>query len=100
MYQYIIWYVSLCVDNCLVYIKKCIKLVINKNKTLCGMVDVLEHLQSGPFTLKMKAGDSFEMLAPLVELREVTYQKITICIQTAVISADFSSTHSCEIPSC
>jgi len=64
------------------------------------MVDVLGHHQSGPCTFKMKAGDSFEMLAPRVELGEVTYQKITICIQTAVRYADLSSTHSSKIPCC
>jgi len=58
------------------------------------------HLHSGPCTLKLKAGDSFQVLAPRVELREVTYQKITICIQTAVRPANLSSTHSSEIPCC
>jgi len=62
------------------------------------MVDILGHLQSGHCALKLKAGDPFEMLAPPVELREVTYQKNTICTQTAVSSADLSSTHSSQIP--
>jgi len=67
---------------------------------MCCMIDVLGHLQSGPCTLKLKAGYYFEMFASPVELRAVIYQKITICKQIAVRSSDLSSTHSSQIPCC